>query len=35
MTFLGGRYLRQNIVFGVVLIAAAAITIDRTKIPIV
>ena len=35
MTFLGVNIFAQNIVFGVVLIAAVAITIDRTKIPIV
>ena len=35
MTFLGVDIFAQNIVFGVVLIAAVAITIDRTKIPIV
>jgi ribose transport system permease protein len=35
MTFLGVNIFAQNIVFGVVLIAAVAITIDRSKIPIV
>ena len=35
MTFLGVNIFAQNIVFGAVLIAAVAITIDRTKIPIV
>ena len=35
MTFLGVNIFAQNIVFGAVLIGAAAITIDRTKIPIV
>ena len=35
MTFLGVNIFAQNIVFGVVLIGAVAITIDRTKIPIV
>ena len=35
MTFLGVDIFAQNIVFGAVLIAAVAITIDRTKIPIV
>jgi ribose transport system permease protein len=35
MTFLGINIFAQNIVFGVVLIAAVAITIDRSKIPIV
>ena len=35
MTFLGVDIFAQNIVFGAVLIAAVAITIDRAKIPIV
>ena len=35
MTFLGVNIFAQSIVFGVVLIAAVAITIDRSKIPIV
>jgi ribose transport system permease protein len=35
MTFLGVNIFAQNIVFGVVLVAAVAITIDRSKIPIV
>ena len=35
MTFLGVNIYAQNIVFGAVLIGAVAITIDRTKIPIV
>ena len=35
MTFLGVNIFAQNLVFGAVLIGAAAITIDRTKIPIV
>ena len=35
MTFLGVNIFAQNIVFGVVLIVAVAITIDRSKIPIV
>lgn len=35
MTFLGVNIFAQNIVFGVVLIGAVAITIDRSKIPIV
>ncbi len=35
MTFLGVNIFAQNIVFGAVLIAAVAITIDRSKIPIV
>jgi ribose transport system permease protein len=35
MTFLGVNIFAQNIVFGVVLIGAVAVTIDRTKIPIV
>jgi len=35
MTFLGVNIFAQNIVFGAVLIDAVAITIDRTKIPIV
>jgi ribose transport system permease protein len=35
MTFLGVNIFAQNIVFGAVLIGAVAITIDRTKIPIV
>ncbi len=35
MTFLGVDIFAQNIVFGAVLIAAVALTIDRSKIPIV
>lgn len=35
MTFLGVDIFAQNIVFGAVLISAVAITIDRSKIPIV
>jgi len=35
MTFLGVNIFAQNIVFGAVLIIAVAITIDRSKIPIV
>jgi ribose transport system permease protein len=35
MTFLGVNIFAQNIVFGIVLVAAVAITIDRSKIPIV
>ena len=35
MTFLGINIFAQNIVFGAVLIVAVAITIDRSKIPIV
>ena len=35
MTFLGINIFAQNIVFGTVLIVAVAITIDRSKIPIV
>ncbi|MEP0323352.1 ABC transporter permease [Bauldia litoralis] len=35
MTFLGVNIFAQNIVFGAVLILAVAITIDRSKIPIV
>jgi ribose transport system permease protein len=35
MTFLGVNIFAQNIVFGAVLIGAVAITIDRTKIPVV
>ena len=35
MTFLGVNIFAQNIVLGVVLIAAVAITIDRSKIPVV
>jgi ribose transport system permease protein len=35
MTFLGIDIFAQNIVFGAVLIAAVAVTIDRSKIPIV
>jgi ribose transport system permease protein len=35
MTFVGVDIFAQNIVFGAVLIAAVAITIDRAKIPIV
>ena len=35
MTFLDVNIFAQNIVFGVALIAAVAITINRSKIPIV
>ena len=35
MTFIGVDIFAQQIVFGVVLILAVAITIDRSKIPIV
>jgi ribose transport system permease protein len=35
MTFLGVDIFAQNIVFGAVLVAAVAVTIDRSKIPIV
>ncbi len=35
MTFVGINIFAQNIVFGVVLVAAVAVTIDRSKIPIV
>ena len=35
MTFLGVNIFAQNIVFGVVLVGAVAITIDRSKIPVV
>jgi ribose transport system permease protein len=35
MTFVGVNIFAQNIVFGLVLVAAVAITIDRSKIPIV
>ena len=35
MTFLGVNIFAQNIVFGAVLVGAVAITIDRSKIPIV
>lgn len=35
MTFLGVNIFAQNIVFGAVLVLAVAITIDRSKIPIV
>jgi ribose transport system permease protein len=35
MTFLGVNIFAQSIVFGAVLIAAVAITIDRSKIPVV
>ena len=35
MTFLGVNIFAQNIVFGAVLIVAVAVTIDRSKIPIV
>jgi ribose transport system permease protein len=35
MTFLRVDIFAQSIVFGVVLIAAVAITIEQTKIPIV
>ena len=35
MTFLGVNIFAQNIVFGAVLIGAVAVTIDRSKIPIV
>ena len=35
MTFVGVNIFAQKIVFGAVLILAVAITIDRSKIPIV
>jgi ribose transport system permease protein len=35
MTFLGVNIFAQNIIFGVLLILAVAVTIDRSKIPIV
>ncbi len=35
MTFLGVNIFAQNIVFGAVLVLAVAITIDRSKIPVV
>lgn len=35
MTFVGVNIFAQQIVFGTVLVAAVAVTIDRTKIPIV
>lgn len=35
MTFLGVNIFAQQIVFGIVLVAAVAVTIDRSKIPIV
>jgi hypothetical protein len=35
MTFVGVNIFAQNILFGLVLVAAVAITIDRSKIPIV
>jgi ribose transport system permease protein len=35
MTFLGVNIFAQQVVFGVVLILAVAVTIDRRKIPIV
>ncbi|MDR3494726.1 MAG: ABC transporter permease [Ancalomicrobiaceae bacterium] len=35
MTFVGVNIFAQQVVFGLVLIAAVAVTIDRTKIPIV
>jgi ribose transport system permease protein len=35
MTFVGVDIFAQNIVFGAVLIVAVAVTIDRSKIPIV
>lgn len=35
MTFLGIDIFAQNIVFGIVLVGAVAITIDRSKIPLV
>lgn len=35
MTFLGVNIFVQQIVFGIVLVAAVAVTIDRSKIPIV
>jgi ribose transport system permease protein len=35
MTFLGVNIFAQNIVFGAVLIGAVAVTIDRSKIPVV
>ena len=35
MTFVGVNIFAENVVFGVMLIAAVAITIDRSKIPII
>ncbi|MEJ1939084.1 ribose ABC transporter permease, partial [Nostoc sp. NIES-2111] len=35
MTFVGVDVFAQQIVFGAVLIGAVAVTIDRTKIPVV
>ena len=35
MTFVGVNIFAQQIVFGTVLVAAVAVTIDRSKIPIV
>jgi len=35
MTFTGVDIFAQQIVFGIVLILAVAVTIDRSKIPIV
>ena len=35
MTFVGVNIFAENIVFGAVLIAAVAITIDRSKIAII
>ena len=35
MTFLGVNIFAQQIVFGIVLVIAVAVTIDRSKIPIV
>ena len=35
LTFLGVNIFAQQIVFGIVLVAAVAVTIDRSKIPIV
>ena len=35
MTILGVNIFAQSVIFGAVLIAVVAITIDRTKIPIV
>jgi ribose transport system permease protein len=35
MTFVGVNIFAQQIVFGAVLVLAVAVTIDRSKIPIV
>ena len=35
MTFIGVNIFAENVVFGAVLIIAVAITIDRSKIPVI